>query len=151
MFYKFLFITLFFSTQLLFVNSAISDVYKWIDDDGKVIYGDKPATDNAEKIKIINAPEKNHQDQERVKKQQKLLNIIQEERDEKISLKKEDKEKKDQQKLKCAETIKELQETKDVSALYEKTDDPDNPKFLSDEERKIEEEKYEKHIKMNCR
>lgn len=151
MLYKLLFIIFFFLTHLLYFNTAFSEVYKWVDADGKVVYGDKPATDNAEKIKIKNAPEKNQQDQERVKKQQKLLNIIQEERDEKISLKKEEKEKKDQQKLKCAESIKKLQETKDASFLYEKTDDRDNPIFLSDEERKIEEENYEKHIKKNCR
>ena len=149
--YKFLFIIFFFLTHLFYFNSAFPEVYKWVDDNGKVVYGDKPATDNAEKIKIKNAPEKNQQDLERVKKQQKLLNIIQEERDEKISSKKEEKEKKDQQKLKCAEIIEELQETKDASVLYEKTDNPDNPRFLSDEERKIEEEKYEKYIRKNCR
>lgn len=150
MFYKFLYIIFFFLTHLLYSNTAFSEVYKWVDDDGKVVYGDKPTADNAEKIKIQNAPKKNQHDLKRIEKQQKLLNIIQEERDEKISLKKEDKEKKDQQKLKCAETIKALQETKDASFLYEKTDDPDNPKYLSDEERKIEEEKYEKYIKKNC-
>ena len=150
MLYKFLFIIFFFMTHLLYFNTAFSEVYKWVDDDGKVVYGDKPTTDNAEKIKIKNAPEKNQQDLERVKKQQKLLNIIEEERNEKISLKKEKKEKKVQQKLKCAEKIKELQETKDASSLYEKTDDPDNPNFLSDEERKIEEEKYVKYIQKNC-
>ncbi len=148
--YKFLFIILFFLTPLLFLKTAYSDVYKWLDDDGKIIYGDKPAADNAEKIKIKNAPEKNQQDQERVKKQQKLLNIIQEERDEKTSLKKEIKEKKYQQKLKCAEVIKALQEKKDASFLYEETDDPNNPKFLSNEERKSEEEKHVKYILKNC-
>ncbi len=150
MLHYFLLIILFFSTQLFFVNTVFSEVYKWVDDDGKVVYGDKPTTSNAEKIKIKDAPEKDQLYQERFKKQQKLLNVIQEERDEKISLKKEEKEKKVQQKLKCAEIIKALQKTKDASFLYEKTDNPDNPKFLSDEERKIEEEKYEKYIQKNC-
>ena len=55
-----------------------------------------------------------------------------------------------QQKLKCAEVIKALQEKKDASFLYEETDDPNNPKFLSNEERKSEEEKHVKYILKNC-
>jgi len=150
MYYNFLLIIFFFLTHLLYFNSAYSEVYKWVDDNGKTVYGDKPTTNNAEKIKIQNAPKKNKQDQERVKKQQKLLNIIKEERDEKASLQKEEKIKKDQQKLKCAEIIKEFQETKDATLLYKETDDPDTPIYLSDEERRIEEAKYEDYIKNNC-
>lgn len=132
------------------MDTAYSDVYKWIGDDGKVVYGDKPATHNADKIKIKQAPELDQHSLERHKKQQKLLDILQEERDEKIALIKEEKEKKAKQKRTCAEIIKELQETKDASFLYKKTDDPDNPKVISDAERKAEEEKYEQYIKENC-
>ena len=100
---RFLFIILFSFTPLLYSNTAFSEVYRWVDDDGETVYGDKPGTDNAEKIKINNAPKKDQSHQERLKKQQKLLNAIQEERDEKIALKKEEKENKEQQKLKCIE------------------------------------------------
>jgi uncharacterized protein DUF4124 len=147
---RFLFIILFFSTQLFYLNTAYSDVYKWIDDNGKVVYGDKPESSNADKIKIKNAPEQDKNHQERYKKQQKLLDIMQEERDAKIALKKEEKEKKEKQLEKCAKARKELQEIYDASLLYEKTDDPYNPKIISDEERKAEEEKYEKYIKKYC-
>jgi len=75
---------------------------------------------------------------------------MQEERDEKIASEKEEKEKQEQQKLKCAEKIKELQEMKSASFLYEDTDDPYNPKIISDEKRKSEEAKYEKYIIKNC-
>jgi hypothetical protein len=75
---------------------------------------------------------------------------MQEERDEKVSQKLEEMDKKQKKKEKCAKLIKELQEAKDASLLYEDTDDPNNPKILSDEERKAEEVKYEKYIKENC-
>ncbi len=135
---------------LTYLNTSWSEVYKWIDEDGKVVYGDKPASSNADKIKIKNAPAKDENYQERYKKQQKLLDVMQEERDEKIALIKEEKEKKEKQKLKCAGIIKELQGLKDAGFLYEETDDPYNPKIVSDEQRKIEEAKYEKYIKENC-
>lgn len=150
MFCRLLFTILFFSSPLLYSNTAFSEVYKWVDDDGEVFYGDKPDTDNAEKIKIKNTPEKDQQYQERLKKQQKLLNVIQEERDEKISLKKEENENKELQKLKCTEIVKELQEIKDANFLYEKTDITNNPRFLSDEEREYRVEKYEKYIQKYC-
>jgi len=75
---------------------------------------------------------------------------MQEERDEKIALKKGEKEKKEKQNQQCAKLRKELQAIKDSSVLYEKTDDPYNPKIFSDEQRKIEEIKYVKYIKENC-
>ena len=150
MLYRFLFIILFFSTQLFYLNTAWSDVYKWIDADGKVIYGDKPVTKNASKIKIKKAPKQDAESIQRMEKQQKLLDVMQEERDEKITLKKKEKEKQVQQRQKCAKASKVLQEIKDAGFLYEKTDDPYNPKIISAEERKIEKEKYEKYIKENC-
>jgi Domain of unknown function (DUF4124) len=136
--------------HLFCMQTTYADVYKWVDDNGKVVYGDKPTTNNADKIKIKNAPQKDQQYLQRVKKQQKLLDVMQEERDTKTALKKEEKEKKVQQEIKCAEVSKELEEMKTVQLLYEDTDDPDNPKFISAEERKIEESKYDIYIKENC-
>ncbi len=148
--YKFLFIIFFFLTHLFYFNTAFSEVYKWVDDDENVVYGDKPTSDNAEKIKIKNAPKIDHEYQNRFKKQQKLLNVMKEERDEKISLKKKDNENQKQQDIECAEQNKKLKDMKDSSFLFKETNDPDNPVFLSDEEREIEESKYEEYIKKNC-
>jgi uncharacterized protein DUF4124 len=136
--------------QLSYINMAYGEIYKWIDEDGKTVYGDKPTSDKANKVIIKNHPKSDKHTQETYRKQKKLLEIMQEERDEKIALKEEDAKKKEKQKKKCLKAIQDLQETKDASLLYEKTDDPYNPKIYSEEERKAEEEKYEKYIKANC-
>ncbi len=141
---------LFISLLLLQINTGYSEVYKWTDENGKTVYGDKPTSSNADKIKIKNPPKQDKHYQERYKKQQKLLNVMQEERNEKIASKKEENEKKEEQKLKCEKTIKELQEMKNARLLYKDTDDSDNPKIYSEKERLAEEEKYEKYIKENC-
>ena len=132
------------------INTANSEVYKWLDENGKLVYGDKPTSNNADIVKIKKTPKPDIHYQERYKKQQKLLNVMQEERDEKVSLKLEEMDKKKKNKEKCDEIIKELQEMKQASFLYEDTDDPNNPKIMSDETRKIEEVKYAKYIKENC-
>ena len=135
---------------LLFSNDVYSEVYKWIDENGKVVYGDKPASNNADEIKIKNTRNPDQHDVDRYKKQQKLLDVMQEERDAKIALKREELEKQAQQEQKCAELRARLQKMKEASMLYEETDDPFNPKIISDEERKNEEKKYEEYIKGNC-
>lgn len=136
--------------QLFCMHSAIAEVYKWIDEDGKVVYGDKPKSDNAAEIKIKKKPKPDKNTQERVQKQQKLLKVMQEEREEKIALKKEEQEKKKQQQKKCAEVQEKLTEIKNASFLYEETDDPDNPKIISDEKRKSTEQEHENFLKENC-
>jgi len=145
--FKTLLLIIFFLIQAIAVHA---EVYKWIDEDGKIVYGDKPASDNSDKININKTPKQDNDYQKRYKKQQKLLEVMQEERDEKIALKKEENEKKEKQEQQCAELRKELQETKNARLVYKETDDPTNPRVYTDEERKAEEEKFEKYIKENC-
>jgi uncharacterized protein DUF4124 len=132
------------------INIAYSEVYKWTDENGKTIYGDRPVSSDADKIKIKKRPKQDQHYQKRYKKQQKLLEVMQEERDEKIALKNEELEKKKKQEQQCAKLKKELLEAKNAGFLYEETDDPDNPRIYSDEERKAEQNIYEEYINENC-
>ena len=141
------FIIIFF---LFCVSNANSEVYKRIDENGKIVYGDKPTSSDADKIKIKSAPVQDPVVQGRNEKQNKLLNVMQQERDERNVLKKEEKGKKEEQMKICAEARKALQEIKDASFLYRPTNDPNNPVIITDEERKAEKLNYEKYIKKNC-
>jgi Domain of unknown function (DUF4124) len=143
---KFLIIIFF----LFCVSYANAEVYKWIDENGKVVYGDKPTSSGADKIKIKSAPVQDPVVQGRNERQNKLLNVMQQERGERNVLKKEEKQKKEEQMKICADARKELQEIKDASFLYRNTDDPNNPEIITDEERKAEQLKYEKYIKKYC-
>lgn len=134
----------------ILLNSAYAEVYKWIDENGKTVYGDKPVRENAHVVKIKKKPASDKTYQKRIEKQQKLLDVMQDERTEKKANEKQAQAKKEQQQQQCAKLKKELQQAKDASILYEKTDDPDNPRIYSDKERQIEISKYEKHIKENC-
>ncbi len=147
---KFLFIALLFATQLFYSSVAHADVYKWVDDDGRVVYGDRPVSDNAKKLTIKKMPPQDSKSIETLSKQKKLLDVMQQERDEKIARAQEEKAKKAKQQQKCAEVKKELKRIRDAGYLYEKTDDPSNPRIFSDEERKAIEEKHEKYIQAHC-
>ena len=143
---KFLIIIFF----LFCLSNENAEVYKWIDENGKVVYGDKQISSDAEQIKIKKTPVQDPVVQQRNEKQNKLLGVMQEEREERNALRKEEKQKKYKQKKMCEEARKELKKTKEASFLYERTDDPKNPRIWTDEERKVEEMRIEKYIKKNC-
>jgi len=143
---KFLIIIFF----LFCLSNANSEVYKWIDENGKVVYGDKPTSSDAEQIKIKKTPVQDPLVQERYEKQNKLLDIMKQERDEKNALKKEEKQKKDEQKKMCANARQELKKIKEARYLYEDSDDPNNPRIWTDKERKATEIEFENYIKKNC-
>ncbi len=135
---------------LLFcVCSANAEMYKWVDENGKVVYGDRPASIDADKIK-----KQSHTSdplvEKRLEKQQKLLNVYEDEHAEKDVLKKSKKEKEDKQREICEQKKERYQIYKDSRYLYKKTDDPANPKVYADEERKAEELKYKNYIEKNC-
>lgn len=130
--------------------SANAEVYKWVDEKEKVVYGDKPPSMDADEINIKKTPALDPAIKERLEKQQKLLDVIQNDREEKNALKKAEKEKDDEQKKFCKETREKYQKYKDAPFVYEETDDPSNPKIYTDEERKAEELKYKNYIEENC-
>jgi HD superfamily phosphohydrolase len=141
---------LFIFSFILQINTAYPEVYKWVDENGKTVYGDKPVSENADVVKIKKTSTQDKTYLERIEKQNKLLKVMQEERDEKIAKQKQELEKKEKQKEQCADMRKKLQKMKISTHLYEETDDPNNPKIYSNEERKTEEGKYEEYIKENC-
>lgn len=145
-------VTLLFLSPLFFMQISHAEVYKWIDENGKTVYGDKPNSEAAHKvkIKIKQTPEKNSAANQRLKQQQKLLGVMQEERHAKFLLKEEMKKQDAAQQEKCTELIKKLQEVKIATHLYEDTGDPNNPRIYTEEERKVGEGKLAAYIKENC-
>ena len=121
-----------------------------IDENGKTVYGDKPVSENANVIEIKKQPTTDKAYQKRIEKQQKLLDVMQDERTEKQASQKQEQTKKEKQQQQCAKLRNQLQEAKNASFIYEDTDDPDNPRIYSDKERQVEMSKYEKYIKENC-
>ena len=135
---------------LSLTSPAHAEVYKWKDEDGNIIYGDTPPSSQAKKIKIRKGPANTEDHQRRMEKRQRLLDVMQEERDEKNALKQKEQEEKARREAECQRLIAELQQMRNASFLYEETGDPFNPKVLSDEQRKQEQNKYQDYIDENC-
>ena len=74
--------------SLLFLQPAHGEIYKWVDENGKTQYGDRPSSENADVIQLKKETFDSGNLSERADKRQKLLDVLQEERKEKQELKK---------------------------------------------------------------
>ena len=141
------------SAILLFfcsVYATHAEVFKWVDENGKVIYGDRPSVEDAEKIEIKEAPVQDPILQKRAKTRDKLLNAYQEERDEKHAGQEVEAVNREKMDVACKNAKEELRKLRDVNILYEKTDNPDEPRAISESERETRRLAQEKIIKENC-
>lgn len=95
---------------LLFASIGIhAEVYKWTDADGNVHFGDKPNTDEAEKIKLQTKPADKADDYaERKRKQKKLIEVFASEAEDKKATEKKAEAEKKELKQKCAELQKDI-------------------------------------------
>jgi len=138
------------SCSLLLPHAVNSEIYKWVDESGKVHFGDKPGNMDAEKVEIKNNHNDDNNYKERLKKQKRMLEIYQEERHEKNQTRAKIKEEKKKRVANCLLAKKQLREINDASFLYEESDDPSNPRILSNEQRLNETKKAEETVKKWC-
>ena len=136
--------------QAPFAAEGTSEIYKWVDEDGTVHFGDRPADNTVEKIIIKNPAGSDEEYQNQMQKQYKLLEVYGEERHEQKEQK--EKKKKDQvnRQNNCKVAKKYLEDLRTAGFLYEDTDDPFNPRVLSFEERATETARAEDSVKRWC-
>lgn len=129
-----------------------ADVYRWVDEDGAVHFGDRPANkQSAEKIEIKADAVTNNQSQgNRLRKQQHLLSVMDEER--KINKQKQAKEKKDKQVViaNCKRAQKALNDYLRSSVLFD-IDKSGNKLYLPDQVREEEIKKAREAVKYWCK
>ena len=137
-----------FSVVLPLTLSA--QVYKWVDENGKNHYSDTPHDEKAETVQIKNTPELDQGHDVRKQKQQRLLRVLDEERQQTKQQKAEVAAEKLKRKANCNKARKDLQNIKNASFLYKRSDDPRNPTIYSDEERAKIAEDVKKAVEHWC-
>ena len=136
---------------LFYGPPASAEIYKWTDEDGNVVYGDRPATkQEAGRVKLPGAPKAADGNRQRLQRQQKLLEVMQAERAEKAARRQQEKADLAERKRQCAALKKELNQIENASFLYEKSADPYNPTIISEQERAEIKQRYANYLKDNC-
>ena len=127
-----------------------AEIYKWVDENGKVHYGDHPTAQAAEKIIIHKSANADANYQNELEKQTRLLEIYTEERQEQQQLQEKIREDNATRDRNCNLAKKNLAGMKTASFLYEATDDPLNPRILNQTERATETAKAETAVQRWC-
>lgn len=119
----------------IYLSPLQAEIYKWVDENGKTHYGDKPQTTDAEKIEIKDAPNADAGVKTRSLKQKRLLKVYDEERAEKKQNKAKLAAEKRKREENCRKAKKNLAAIRNASFIYTKSEDPKNPNVYSKEER----------------
>ena len=142
--------------MLSFPLLASAGIYKWVDDNGSVHFGDKAGNNDAVELnleeksdnKTININNKG-EDLSRNEKRQRLLDVMNEDREERVKLKEEERVLRNNNKIRCAELKDKLKNVKRAAGVY--SVDKDGEKiFLSKKARLDSENKLKKAISKNC-
>ena len=128
-----------------------TEIYKWVDEEGQVHYGNRPTGQGGEKIGIKIAPKPKQQTfRNHEAKQRRLIQVMSEERQEAAQQRQAQKERLQQLKIKCAEARKSLQEMQHAAGIYTLNDEGETL-FLSEREREQAELKLQSQIDSLCK
>ena len=140
---------------LLFAALAQSAVYRWVDEKGNVHYGDRPQSRHAEELDVPDstsaAPERNQQqlNEERREKRRKLLDLYQDEREERQLEREKKTAQKARREVNCAAARDKLKRFETYGYLYEPLADGGR-RILSHAERREATEEVRAEVRRSC-
>lgn len=140
--YFFCIFLVFFSHQ----TSLVAEIYKWIDENGRVHYGDNPGSDNSQKLNINENQTTSKVDLMRESKRRKLLDVLDEERQAKKREQEKSVQQRQDKKINCNRAVESLASIQSSNFLMEETADPYNPKIFSDAERQAATDKARNEV-----
>jgi len=128
-----------------------ADIYKWVDEQGNVHYGDKPVTgDDAEAVDLQLETTRTDVGSERAEMREKLIDVMQEDREEKAELRKQKLAERKARMKECTRLKKNLDRLRHAGSVYRKGEDGERS-YFSKEKRAQAEAKFRKRIRQVCR
>lgn len=112
-----------------------ASVYRWVDEHGRVQYGDRPPEEGATKVDIAKPLEADPDLAREKETARKLLETFDEQRKEEKQQKMEAESQAQLHKKNCERAKRDLDAMRTAGFLYKPTADPANPRILTDEER----------------
>jgi hypothetical protein len=129
---------------------ASGEVYRWVDEHGRVHYGDRPPAENAERIRIAPAPAGDPELDRRRERGVLLRKVLEEDRALRADERRAAREAGRDRRARCDAARTRLERARRASYIYEPTDDPDNPRILVDTERAELELRLESDVRRYC-
>ena len=131
-----------------------AEIYKWVDAQGMVHYGDKPQSDNVEKIQIKKSPVKENSDDtdkgSRKEMRQRVSDLLETDRLAKKEARKERKEEREHKRSECNSLKDKQKRFKNAGSIYNLNKNGERT-TLSAEQRKKSEQRLQQRINKACR
>lgn len=139
---------------VLYIVSAQAEVYKWVDEKGRVHYGDKPTTGSqaveVRRYGTSNKPASSGEDElSRDEKRQRISDILEEDRLAKNKQRDKKNKERKKKKRKCNRLKDRQRHYERASGLYN-LDKDGNRIYISNEQREKSEQKLRRQIKKAC-
>ena len=139
----------------LYVVSVQAEVYKWVDDKGRVHYGDKPgAGSQVVEVKQHEAQDKpaaiGEDELSRDEKRQRISDMLEEDRLAKNEKREKENKERERKKRECNRLKDHQRHVERAAGLY-RLDKDGNRVIISNEQRKKSQQNLRKQIKRACR
>jgi hypothetical protein len=113
-----------------------AEIFRWVDEDGRVQFGDHPPADaQTERIAVDNSESVSGDLEERRERRERFLGVIEEQRAEDARAAAEAARQEAQRREKCRAASDRLRQIEEARVIYEPTADAYNPRILDEEER----------------
>ena len=137
-------------------GNAYSEIYKWVDENGKVHYTQTPPGKSAEKMDIKHhddagtEPNKQNQFPSTLENQKKYSDYLEQERLERKEKREQKKQEKAEARSKCHGVRAQLGDMEQGGILYYELDENGERKFVSDQRVEARKNKLREYLKRNC-
>ena len=133
---------------LIYADTLQAEVYKWVDDDGRIHYSDRPGA-QARQLNIDIEPAVGDAGIDRKEKRQRYLDAVAKERADKEQKAQEEKQRKAEQQRRCLFAKDRLYRLRRAGYLYD-LDQSGERVVLTDSERETAIQDFEKNIQRYC-
>lgn len=119
---------------LVAVSAARAEIYRWVDEQGNVHYGDRPAGRSAESVDVAPGPARDPEAARRRARQRKLLDVMEEEQQIERRQEQQAQAERKERERKCRIARDRLDGYRRANVLYD-YDASGNRRYLDDTER----------------
>lgn len=150
-----------FKKSILLICLASSvcygEIYKWVDESGKVHYSQTPPNEAAEKIEVPSEAENVQgtsesidQPTSNIENQKKYSDYLEQERLERKEKRDRKKQERAEARTKCHQTRAQLEDMNQGGILYYELDEKGERKFVADKRIEARKESLRKYLQRNC-
>ncbi len=139
-----------FWTLILFISPVLAEIYKWVDDAGRVHYSDRPHPSGSKTLSLPTAPTPDPDLSERRQKQRRLLDAIEKDRETERQTEAEAQQEQARRRRECARAHDQLRMIDKHGRVYE-LDETGKRRYWDAQTRDRERDKIADYVRRYCK